>query len=48
VLAPQRQVIVESTARTTWQNVGLSLTYFEEAEQLAIASDWFHARRASQ
>jgi hypothetical protein len=47
LLAPQHPVVVEPTARTTWDNVELSIPYFEQAHQLAIASDWFHARRAS-
>jgi len=48
LLAPQHEVVVEPTARTTWDNVERSIPYFEEAFQLAVASDWFHARRASQ
>ena len=47
-LAPQRDVVLEPTARTTWDNVERSIPYFEQADCLAIASDWFHARRAGQ
>jgi len=46
-LAPQYRVVVEPTARSTRENVERSLPYFEEADQLAIAADWFHVRRAS-
>jgi len=46
-LAQGHPVIVESTARSTRENVERSLFHFEEADQLAIATDWFHARRAS-
>ena len=47
LLSPRDPVIIEPTARTTWDNVERSIPYFEEADQLAIASDWLHARRAS-
>jgi predicted LPLAT superfamily acyltransferase len=46
-LAHAHPVIVESTARSTRENVERSLCHFEKADQLAIAVDWFHARRAS-
>lgn len=46
-LALNTDVIMESTARTTWDNVERSIPYFEDADTLAIASDRFHARRAS-
>ena len=41
-------LIVEPTAQTTWQNVERSIPYFEDADGIAIASDWFHARRAGE
>jgi uncharacterized SAM-binding protein YcdF (DUF218 family) len=47
-LAPHHHVIVEPTAQSTWENVERSIPYFEEAHRLAIASDWFHARRAGR
>ena len=47
-LAPQHQVVVEPTARSTHENVERSLRYFEGADRLAIASDWFHVRRAKE
>ena len=47
LLAPQLHVVVEPTAQSTRDNVERSIPYFEEADRLAIASDWFHARRAS-
>lgn len=46
-LAQGHSVVVESTARSTRENVERSLCHFDEADQLAIAADWFHARRAS-
>jgi uncharacterized SAM-binding protein YcdF (DUF218 family) len=46
-LASGHDVILERTARTTWENVEQSLPYFEHADRLAVASDLFHARRAS-
>ena len=47
-LAPGRRVIVEPTARSTRENVERSLPHLLEADSLAIASDWFHVRRASR
>jgi len=47
-LAPQNDVVLETTARTTWENVERSMPHFEAAHQLAIASDCFHARRAGR
>jgi DUF218 domain len=46
-LAQGHPVVVESTASSTRENVERSLFHFEEADQLAIAADWFHVRRAS-
>ena len=46
-LAQGHAAVVESTARSTRENVERSLCHFEEADQLAIAADWSHARRAS-
>jgi uncharacterized SAM-binding protein YcdF (DUF218 family) len=46
VLAPGNDVVIEPTARSTWENVERSVPYFEGADKLAVASDWFHARRA--
>ena len=40
-------MVVESTARSTRENVERSLFHVEDADQLAVAADWFHARRAS-
>jgi uncharacterized SAM-binding protein YcdF (DUF218 family) len=47
LLAPKDQVVLETTARNTWENVERSIPQFEEGQRWAIASDWFHARRAS-
>jgi len=46
-LAPHHQLDIETTARSTWENVEFSIPLMEEADQLAIASGRFHARRAS-
>lgn len=45
-LAPDTDVKVEATAQTTWQNVERSIPYLEDGDEIAIASDWCHARRA--
>ena len=47
LLAHHHPLISEPTAKSTWENVERSIPYFEGADRLAIASDWFHARRAS-
>src|SRR5437879_3997841 len=47
-LAPGTDVIIEPTAQNTWHNVERSIPYLEDAEQIAVASDWFHARRAGK
>jgi uncharacterized SAM-binding protein YcdF (DUF218 family) len=47
LLGPDDRVVIEPTARTTWDNVERSIPYLEGAAQIAIASDWLHARRAS-
>lgn len=46
LLAPEVDVVVEATAQSTWENVARSVPHLENADQLAVASDWFHARRA--
>jgi uncharacterized SAM-binding protein YcdF (DUF218 family) len=46
-LARPHHVVLERTARTTRENVERSIPYFEEAAHLAVATDRFHARRAS-
>jgi hypothetical protein len=45
LLAPQLHAVVEPTAEST--RLERTIPYFEQADRLAIASDWFHARRAS-
>lgn len=47
-LAPDIDVAIERTAETTLQNVERSIPYLEDADCVAIASDWFHARRAGR
>lgn len=44
---PDIRVLLETTARSTWENVELSLPLLEGADKIAIASDYFHARRAA-
>lgn len=39
-------VVVESTARSTFENVERSLPRLRQADRIAIASDRFHVRRA--
>lgn len=43
---PEAQVRLEERARSTWENVELSLLLVEPAEQIAFASDPLHAARA--
>lgn len=48
-LAPSgTDVLIESTARSTLENVERSLPLLLDAEQLAIATDLFHRRRATE
>lgn len=47
-LAQGHRVVQEPTARSTYENVERSLSFFEDADQIAIASDHFHVRRASR
>ena len=47
-LAQGHRVVQEPTARSTYKNVERSLSFFEDADQIAIASDHFHVRRASR
>ena len=48
-LAPTgTEVVIESTARSTLENVERSLPFLLEAEQLAVASDRWHRRRVFQ
>jgi uncharacterized SAM-binding protein YcdF (DUF218 family) len=43
---PPGFVELEEHARTTWENIALSLPRLREATQIKIASNTFHARRA--
>lgn len=47
-LAADHNVIVEPSARTTRENVERSIPFMEDADRIAVASDWFHARRAGR
>ena len=44
---PGVNVVVEATARTTYENVERSLPFLEDAEVIAIASDRAHVRKAT-
>lgn len=39
-------VVIEPAARSTWENVERSLVVLRDADRIAIATDFFHARRA--
>ena len=43
---PDTLVVLETAARSTRQNVEFSLPFLVDADRIAIASDYFHARRA--
>jgi len=48
-LAPAgADICLETTARSTFENVERSLPLLLEAEQLAVASDHFHRRRVAE
>ena len=40
------EVVLESSARSTWENVERSLPWLARADRVAIATDRFHRRRA--
>lgn len=43
---PHTEILLETTARNTRENVERSLPLLEGADQLSVASDFFHVRRA--
>ncbi len=47
-LAPGERVILEPKARSTGENVERSIPFLESADQIAVASDRFHALRAGR
>lgn len=40
------EMVIEPAARSTWENVERSLVVLRDADSIAIATDFFHARRA--
>src|SRR5579875_2661563 len=46
-MAPGDDVVIEPTARSTWENVERSIPYLEGAAHIAIATDRFHERVAA-
>lgn len=40
------ELVLERSARSTWENVGCSLPYTRDAERVFVVSDALHARRA--
>ncbi|MCM3882262.1 YdcF family protein [Frankia sp. R82] len=42
---PARQILTETAATSTWENVGLTVPWLESARTIAIASDPLHAAR---
>ncbi|MDQ4503808.1 YdcF family protein [Sinomonas sp. ASV322] len=45
---PRHRIVLEERARTTWENIALSLPLIGDAPAIKIASNTFHARRARQ
>ncbi len=43
---PAEKILLETSARNTWQNIKLTLPFLETADTVAIASDPLHAARA--
>jgi uncharacterized SAM-binding protein YcdF (DUF218 family) len=43
---PERQIMLEERARSTWDNIQYSLPMAEQFTVIKIASDPFHVRRA--
>jgi uncharacterized SAM-binding protein YcdF (DUF218 family) len=48
LVPPGVDVVVEPAATSTFENVERSLPFFEEAEKIAVATDRFHVRRATE
>jgi uncharacterized SAM-binding protein YcdF (DUF218 family) len=46
-MATSQNVIIEPTARSTWENIEKSVPFLEGAQRIAIATDWFHGRVAA-
>lgn len=41
-------IVVEGSARNTWENIGCSLPYLKNVASITIASDRLHAKRAKR
>jgi uncharacterized SAM-binding protein YcdF (DUF218 family) len=46
-MATTDDVVLEPTARTTWENIERSIPLLEAAPRIAVATDWFHGRVAA-
>ncbi len=46
-MATSEDVVIEPTARTTWENIERSIPFLEVAPRIAVATDWFHGRIAT-
>jgi hypothetical protein len=47
-IAANQDVIIEPTARSTWENVERSIPFLDDAPRIAVATDRFHARVAER
>jgi uncharacterized SAM-binding protein YcdF (DUF218 family) len=47
-IAASQDVIIEPTARSTWENAERSIPFFDDAPRVAVATDRFHARVAER
>lgn len=45
---PEKDIIIENTSRTTWENIGCSARYLENDSRVFLVSDTFHAQRAKR
>jgi uncharacterized SAM-binding protein YcdF (DUF218 family) len=45
---PEHDMAVEDHARTTWENIGCSARYLENAKTVLLVSDSIHAQRAKR
>jgi uncharacterized SAM-binding protein YcdF (DUF218 family) len=46
-MSTSQDVVIEPTARTTWENIERSIPFLEAAPRIAVATDWFHGRVAA-
>ena len=45
---PERNLIIEARARTTWENLGCSQPYLQGYDRILIVSDSLHVHRAKR